>query len=195
MKHIANLITALRIVSAIAMLFTIPLSAPFFVFYAVGGFSDMLDGTVARKCGSAGDFGARLDSIADLLFCTAALIQLWRLFPAFVWWAAGAIAAIKITSAVVGFIRFRMLCIPHTLLNKITGAAVFLLPCFYRCGFFYALTFAVCAFAFLAAAEELVCAISHKTFDAEYKGFLFDIASHRKSRIGFQRRSGVAFSR
>lgn len=182
MKYIANLITALRILAAIAMLVTIPLSVPFFVFYAIGGISDMIDGTVARKCGSAGDFGARLDSIADLLFCTAALIQLWRLFPVFVWWAAGAIAGIKITAAVVGFVRFRKLCLPHTLLNKITGAAVFLLPCFYRCGFFNAFTYAVCAVAFLAATEELACAICRKTFDTEYKGFLFDIASHRKSR-------------
>lgn len=182
MKHIANLITALRIISAIAMLFTIPLSVPFFVFYAVGGLSDMIDGAVARKCGSAGDFGARLDSVADLLFCAAALMQLWRMLPAFVWWAAGAIAAIKITAGVVGFARFGKLCLPHTLLNKITGAAVFLLPCFYRFGFFDALCYAVSAVALLAAAEELTWAICRKTFDAEYKGVLFDIASHRKSR-------------
>lgn len=182
MKYIANLITALRIMAAIAMLFTLPLSVPFFVFYAVGGLSDMIDGAVARKCGSAGAFGARLDSIADLLFCAAALLQLWRLFPAFVWWAAGVIAAIKITAAAVGFARFRKLCLPHTLLNKITGAAVFLLPCFYRCGFFGALCYAVSAVAFLAAVEELVCAICRETWDTEYKGFLFDIASHRKSR-------------
>ena len=56
MKYIANLITALRIIVAIAMLFTIPLSVPFFWLYAVGGLSDMIDGTVARRCGSAGDF-------------------------------------------------------------------------------------------------------------------------------------------
>lgn len=182
MKYIANLITALRIIAAIAMLFTIPLSVPFFWLYAVGGLSDMIDGTVARRCGSAGDFGARLDSIADLLFCAAALLQLWRCFPALVWWAAGAIAAIKITAALIGFARFRKLCFPHTLLNKTTGAAVFLLPCFYRCSFFNAFTYVVSAVAFLAATEELTCAICRKTFDTEYKGSLFDIASHRKSR-------------
>ena len=112
MKYIANLITALRIIAAIAMLFTIPFSVPFFVLYAVGGLSDMIDGTVARRCGSAGDFGARLDSIADLLFCAAVLLQLWRCFPALVWWAAGTIAAIKITAALIGFARFRKLCLP-----------------------------------------------------------------------------------
>ena len=68
MKYIANLITALRIIVAIAMLFTIPLSVPFFWLYAVGGLSDMIDGTVARRCGSAGDFGARLDSIAAVSY-------------------------------------------------------------------------------------------------------------------------------
>ena len=182
MKYVADLITGLRIIAAIAILFTIPFSVPFFVLYAVGGLTDMIDGTVARRCGSAGDFGARLDSIADLLFCAAALLQLWKIFPAFVWWAAGTIAAIKMTAALIGFARFRKLCLPHTLLNKITGAAVFLLPCFYRCSFFDVLCYAVSAVAFLAAVEELLCAICKKTFDAERKGFLFDIASHRKSR-------------
>ncbi|MGM9552730.1 MAG: CDP-alcohol phosphatidyltransferase family protein [Faecousia sp.] len=182
MKYIANLITALRIIAAIAMLFTIPLSVPFFVFYVVGGLSDIIDGTVARRCGSAGDFGAKLDSIADLVFCAAALLRLWKLFPAFVWWAAGTITAVKISVALIGFVRFRKLCLPHTLLNKITGAAVFLLPCVCRCGFFNALCHAVSAVAFLAAAEELLCAICRKSFDAEYKGFLFDIISHGKSR-------------
>ena len=136
MKYIANLITALRIIVAIAMLFTMPLSVPLFWLSAVGVLSDMIDGTVARRCGSAGDFGARPDSIADLLFCAAALLQLWKIFPAFVWWAAGTIAAIKMTAALIGSARFRKLCLPHTLLNKIIGAAAFLLPCFDRCSFF-----------------------------------------------------------
>ena len=39
MKYIANIITAARIAAAVLMLFTVPLSVPFFVFYTLGGIS------------------------------------------------------------------------------------------------------------------------------------------------------------
>ena len=132
MKYIANLITALRIIAAVAMLFTIPLSVPFFVFYAVGGFSDMIDGTVARKCGSAGGFGARLDSIADLLFYTVMLIKifptLWTALPKEIWYAVAAILIIRISAYLTAAFKYRLFASIHTYLNKLTGLAVFLIP-------------------------------------------------------------------
>ena len=51
MKHLADIITCVRIAAAVTMLFLEPMSAAFFVLYCVGGISDMVDGTVARKCG------------------------------------------------------------------------------------------------------------------------------------------------
>ena len=72
----ANLITLLRIAGTISLLFLKPLSAVFFLIYALTGLTDVLDGWIARKTKTAGDFGARLDSIADLLFYTVILIRL-----------------------------------------------------------------------------------------------------------------------
>ena len=64
----ANLCTMARIAGAAALWLTRPETAGFYAIYALSGLSDALDGWLARRTGSAGDFGARLDSAADLLF-------------------------------------------------------------------------------------------------------------------------------
>lgn len=191
MKHLANIITAMRIAAAIVMLFFLPLTFPipdtgtfwipewgaFFVFYTVCGVSDMVDGTVARKLGTAGGFGAKLDSVADFVFFLSAAFKLlpalWSVLPVVSLWLVAAIAIIKATSAVIGAVRFHKPCFLHTYLNKLTGAAVFLLPYFYRAGFFHTLIYIVCAVALLASIEELMCLIKMKRYNAEIKGLLF----------------------
>jgi len=170
MKHLANSITTIRIVAAIAMIFTAPLSMPFFIFYAVGGISDMIDGTVARKLGTQSHLGARLDSVADLFFLISAAIKLlptlWNIVPIWAMWVVAVIVAVKLLSAVIGMIRFHKLTFLHTYLNKSAGAAVFLLPFFYS-DFFTALIGAACGIAFLAAIEEFVCTLRIKEYNPE----------------------------
>ena len=59
-KHsIANIITGIRIVSSIIMLFCQVFSPAFYSFYIVAGVSDMIDGIVARKTGTASEFGSK----------------------------------------------------------------------------------------------------------------------------------------
>ena len=65
-------------VTALFLLF-LPLgSVRFLAVYTLAGLTDALDGWLARKTGTASPFGARLDSIADLLFY--GILILW-LFP------------------------------------------------------------------------------------------------------------------
>lgn len=173
MKHIANIITVLRLAAAILLLFTAPLSVPFFVLYTVCGVSDMADGTVARKLGTAGSSGARLDSITDLVFFLSAAIKLlpalWNSMPVLSLWAVCVIAGIKCITAVFGAVKFHKLCFLHTYMNKLTGAAVFLLPYFFRVGCFSVLLYTACGIAFLAAAEEFICVVKMKEYDPEIK--------------------------
>ena len=42
----------------------------------VGGLTDMVDGTIARKTNTDSKFGARRDSVADFIFVVAALSKL-----------------------------------------------------------------------------------------------------------------------
>lgn len=68
---IANGITTLRILGSIALLVIDRTSAAFMIVYTL---TDALDGWIARKTGTAGKFGAALDSVADLLFYAVMLV-------------------------------------------------------------------------------------------------------------------------
>ena len=129
-KHIANIITGSRIVFSLPLLLIPLTSAWFYAFYLLCGLSDMIDGTVARKMGSASDFGARLDTVSDFVFMVVALIRIapYLHIPVWLWVWIGMIAVIKIGGAVWGFVRTGEFTFPHTVLNKVTGLLLFLLP-------------------------------------------------------------------
>lgn len=48
----ANGITCIRIICSFALLFCLAFSVPFYALYIIAEFSDMIDGTVARKTGT-----------------------------------------------------------------------------------------------------------------------------------------------
>ena len=52
----ADMITGIRMVLSILMVFFPPFSARFYTLYLLCGLSDMLDGWVARKTHTAGKF-------------------------------------------------------------------------------------------------------------------------------------------
>jgi CDP-diacylglycerol---glycerol-3-phosphate 3-phosphatidyltransferase len=76
MKHIPNLITSVRLFSALALLFltlfTSKASLYFLPLFIAAGVSDMLDGYIARRFNCCTEFGAHLDSISDLSLYVAA---------------------------------------------------------------------------------------------------------------------------
>ena len=90
----------------------------------------MIDGTVARKTGSVSKLGARLDTVADLVFmCVCSIKILPRMhIPIWLWVWIIIIALIKMLNIALVFIREKKLISIHSVLNKITGFALFLLP-------------------------------------------------------------------
>ena len=166
-KHIANIITGSRIVFSLSLLF-IPLSSAwFYVLYLLCGLSDMIDGTVARRTNSATQFGARLDTFSDFVFMTVALIKFVPHLHISVWlWIwIGVIAMMKLGNAAFGFVRTKKLISPHTVLNKITGLFLFLLPVTIS---FVDLTYTlpiVCTVATVAAIHEVYYTYSEKKHD------------------------------
>ena len=129
-KQIANIITGSRALFGIAMLFFRVFSAPFYVLYLLCGFTDMIDGTVARKTGSATVFGSYFDTAADLVFVICALVKILpRLsVPLYITVWIAVIAVIKITNIVSGLVLEKKIIVKHTVMNKITGVLLFLLP-------------------------------------------------------------------
>ncbi len=155
-KHIANIITVFRILSSILMLFFPALSVEFNIFYLLCGLSDMIDGTIARKTNTATKFGAKLDTLADLVFVISASFKLLPIIPIskFLWIWIILIAVIKTVNIILYFCKTKSLISNHALLNKITGLLLFLLPLSLKFSLFQCLAAIVCSFATFAAIQE-----------------------------------------
>ena len=152
----ANLITSCRILLSLLLLFFPTLSPGFYGLYLAAGLSDMLDGFVARRTNSASPLGAKLDSMADLVFLAVCLIKLLPVLalPVWLWVWVGLIALLRLVNVVSGFVRRKKLVLLHTRANKLTGALLFLLPL--SLGFLNIAYTAVplCALASFAAIQE-----------------------------------------
>lgn len=129
-KYIANTITSCRILCSILMLFFSGFSVQWYILYLLCGFSDMIDGTVARKTNSDSEFGAGFDTVADFIFVAVALITFLPFIhiPKWGWIWIVVIAIIKISTIVWGFIHKKKFLSLHTIMNKATGVLLFLLP-------------------------------------------------------------------
>ena len=129
-KHIANILTSCRILGSIFILFFPVFSVTFYIIYLFCGFSDMIDGTIARKTNSVSTFGSHLDSIADLVFVAASMIRLLPVvhLPGWLWIWVGVIAVIKISNIIGGYISKKQFLSLHTMMNKATGLLLFLFP-------------------------------------------------------------------
>ena len=126
----ANIITGIRIVLSIVLLFCPAFSPAFFMFYIVAGASDMIDGAVARKTDTVSEFGSRLDTIADIVFVVVCLIKVLLVLDIPIWlyiWIA-IIALIKVANIAVGYIRQKEFISVHSMMNKVTGALLFVFP-------------------------------------------------------------------
>ena len=129
-KQIANIITVSRILGSVCLLFCPAFSVAFYIAYLFCGITDMVDGTIARKTNSVSETGARLDTVADIVFvavCLAKILPLMN-FPDWLWLWIVAVAVIKTANIVWGLIRRKKLVSVHTLLNKATGFLLFLFP-------------------------------------------------------------------
>ena len=126
----ANAITFTRIILSIGLLPCPALSAKFFVLYFAAGFTDMIDGTVARRTGTDGEFGSKLDTAADFVFVTASLIKLLPVIkvPIFIYVWVGIIALIKLINIVSGYMLSGKIIAVHSVMNKLTGACLFAAP-------------------------------------------------------------------
>ena len=156
MKSIANIITGSRIVFSIALLFIPPFSPAFYVLYGAAGLTDMIDGTVARKTNTVSAFGAKLDTIADIVFVAVCLIKLLPILdiPVWLWIWIAVIALIKVINMISGYVTQKKWIAPHTIMNKVTGALCFLLPLTLSFIDLKYSAIAVCAAATFAAIQE-----------------------------------------
>ena len=156
MKHIANILTGCRIFGSILLLFFPAFSLDFYITYLLCGFSDMVDGTIARKTNSTSKFGSQLDTIADLIFVMVSLVKMLPAIniPQWLWIWGGVIAIIKISNIIWGYVSKKQFISVHTIMNKVTGLLLFLLPLIIH---FFELNYiavVICSIATIAAIQE-----------------------------------------
>ena len=126
----ANFITVIRIVCSIILLFCPVFSPAFYVLYITAGVSDMIDGIVARKTGTVSELGSKLDSAADFVFVAVCLIKLIPAIHMPIWliiWMI-VIAVIKVINLILGYVARKEIVVCHTVMNKVTGLLLFVLP-------------------------------------------------------------------
>ena len=126
----ANIITGIRIVCSIALLLCPVFSPEFYTLYITAGVSDMIDGTVARKTGTVSEFGSKLDTAADFVLVIVCLIKFIPVIHIPMWliiWII-VIAAIKAINLISGYVMRKKLIVLHTIMNKVTGILLFVLP-------------------------------------------------------------------
>ena len=183
---VANGVTLLRIIGTIVLIFVNIMSPLFLVIYTLTGLTDVLDGRLARRTGTASPFGAKLDSIADLLFYTVVLIKsvpfLLVILPLPIWYAAAVVLLIRIVSYLTAAIKYHLFAALHTYLNKLTGVAVFLIPYMFIVSSGVAYCWSICILAFLASLEELAIHIFGKEYNADRKS-IFQAYHIKKSDL------------
>ena len=126
----ANIITGIRIICSIALLFFPAFSPAFYTLYIVAGISDVIDGVVARKTGTVSEFGTILDTAADFILVVVCLIKLipiihvpkWLIIWIFV------IGVIKAINLISGYVMRKEIVVLHTAMYKVTGILLFVLP-------------------------------------------------------------------
>lgn len=161
-KHIANILTVSRIFGSVLLLVFPAFSAGFYITYLLCGLSDMIDGTIARKTNSAGEFGSRLDTFADLIFTAASLFKLLPAIhiPRWLWIWGGVIAAVKIGSIIYGYAVKKQFISFHTVMNKAAGLLLFLFPLAIPFAELKYIAIAVCSVATVSAVQEGIYVIS-----------------------------------
>lgn len=129
MKNIPNYITLVRLILSVLLFFITDNWILFLVIYIICGISDVFDGFLARKFKCQTKTGARLDSLADFIFCFAAFFRMllsYRLtIPVSIIFGAILIALIRFINLYITRKKFGMPGILHTIGNKLSGIIFF----------------------------------------------------------------------
>lgn len=172
-KNLPNYITTIRIIGTAGLLIIEPLSVEFLIIYGIAGFTDALDGFIARKMGTISDFGSKLDSVADLMLYFVMLVRifpvLWIKLPHKIWIFVGAIVAVRLCAYLVAAKKYHRFASQHTYMNKASGLAVFAIPFAIATTMAVAFCWGVCVVAMIASLEELIIHITAKEYNPKRK--------------------------
>ena len=172
MRHIPNIVTISRIMLSVLIFFVDPYTTLFITMYIICGISDIVDGFIARKLSLESDIGARLDSVADMIFVIVIVIKLFPVIklPHYIVYWMIIITMIRLTSILIVRVKFHTLFVLHTYMNKLTGIILLFSPLVYPFMDIEFLASVVCLIATCAAVEEMIIHIYSKELKTKSKG-------------------------
>lgn len=165
-KHIANIITLIRLVGAINLLSLKVGSKPFIIVYTICGMTDALDGFVARKLHIESELGKKLDSISDLAFFSVLMYKIYpiliEILPEYMMNAIWTIVGIRLACYAFVFVRDKKLASEHFILNKATGLLMYFIPYLIQNEYFKYYGLLIVVVAFVAAIHEFKFHLTNK---------------------------------
>ena len=166
----ANIITLIRICLAISLLFIKKYSLQFLIVYSICGFTDVLDGYIARKTKTENNFGAKLDTISDLLFFIVMFIIMFDIFFKDIVCIMFIILILLIRILfIIVLKKYNEFAILHTYTNKLTGLLLFFIPYFMNLNGANIIVYIIGVIAVVSSIEELAINIKSKRLDLNKK--------------------------
>ena len=189
LKHVPNILSALRIILSIVLLFLTAKPWVFLVVYLINGATDVFDGRIARRFHAESSLGSKLDAVGDsMLFGAAAIcmifladldVELVRCLA-----VLGPAVLYKIANVFVTRARFKQWNMMHTTLNK----TVFVTLYFYVPVFLllrevnFAMVLAISVLICVACFEETVTLLRLEEYDVNCKGILGEKVAEKVTR-------------
>ncbi len=174
-KHAPNLLSILRIIFSVSLLLLLNSQPVFILIYLIIGLTDILDGFLARKLNLESEYGAKLDSAADLIFYIIIfyiLVELYSsIFSTKLIIATTLIIFVRLLNMLLTKLKYKKIVFLHTIANKISGFLIYFLPLIIFFNPDYILIWIILFFVFLAALEELLITFKYSEVDLNRKGF------------------------
>jgi CDP-diacylglycerol--glycerol-3-phosphate 3-phosphatidyltransferase len=171
MKVIPNCISISRIIFSLILIYIKPLSLDFYAIYIICGFSDIIDGFIARITDTTSSLGAKLDSMADIMMIGVLLFLLYPIvnpkIEIVIWIIL--IAMIRLLSMVVVMKKYKTFASIHTYGNKITGIVLFVFPILLPHINTTVLIYIICVIASISAIEELIIQLTSRQLELNKK--------------------------
>lgn len=184
LRNIPNFLSGYRILALPFLAWAIWTSNDrlFIILLSVNLISDILDGLIARSFKLETEFGAKLDSIADIGTYVMAFAGMFALHPEFVREHVPEfilILCLYVAPQVIALIKFRRSPSLHLYSNKITGyiQGIFIFTFFnfgYWAPYFYFMIIVSC----LAYLEELVCVLYLRKLRSNVKT-IYHVVKHK----------------
>ena len=171
---IPNALTFTRLVGAIVLIFIKPMTLPFLVIYSIAGFTDAIDGYVARKLHQESEFGSKLDSVSDLTFYAVMLIKtfpfLYSGLPKKIWIFVGAVILFRLFMYIVNAVVKKEILTSHSYLNKASGLLIFGLPYLIGTAYLEPYSWSIVGVVYVAAIYEFTYSLYHAYLKNRIKG-------------------------